>query len=139
MRLCFDKEATLGTGETPWPSEPWLEEFSENIWRLSLSHKRGGKDLWSCIRAIDNRYPALRLSAKIEKLVNRAAKLYYEPAAIAMQRQGFDGNQAAIGCFAALKRCHDGITHIASENWAEYPKYFSHDQPRVAKLRLRSW
>jgi hypothetical protein len=117
--LCQD--ATLGSGKTGWPSEGWLEELSENIWRLSLSHKRGGKDPWSCIKAIDNRC-AQRLGAKIEKLINRAAKLYYEPAAIAMQRQGFGGNQVAFDCFAALKRCHDGISHMASENWAKYAK-----------------
>jgi hypothetical protein len=117
-KLCFDKEATLLPGEI-WPSEPWLDELSEIIWRLSSLHRRGGKDLWSCIKAIDNRYRTLKLSGKIERLVDRAGKLYREPAAIAFQRQALAGNQAAYHCFVALKRCHDGRGEISSENWSE--------------------
>jgi hypothetical protein len=116
--FCSDVGVTL---RPLWPSQAWLSELSTIIRRLSSLHKRGGKDPWSCIKAIDNRC-AQRLGAKIEKLINRAAKLYYEPAAIAMQRQGFGGNQVAFDCFAALKRCHDGISHMASENWAKYAK-----------------
>ena len=118
-KLCFDKEATLRPSEI-WPSEPWLDELSEIIWRLSSLHRRGGKDLWSCIKAIDNRYRTLKLSGKIERLVDRAGKLYREPAAIAIQRQAIAGNQVAYGCFAALKRCHDGRSEIASEDWEQF-------------------
>jgi hypothetical protein len=72
-KLCFDKEATLLPGEI-WPSEPWLDELSQIIWRLSSLHRQGGNDLWSCIKAIDNRYRTLKLSGKIERLVDRAGK-----------------------------------------------------------------
>ena len=128
-KLCFDKEATLRPSEI-WPSEPWLDELSEIIWRLSSLHRRGGKDLWSCIKAIDNRYRALKLSGKIERLVDRAGKLYREPAAIAIQRQALAGNQAAYHCFVALKSCHDGKSEIASENWSQYREIL---QPRPAE------
>ena len=128
--LCFDREATLRPGETSWPSEPWLDELSEIIRRLSSLHQRGGKDLWSRIKAIDNRYGTLKLSAKIQKLVDRAGKLYREPAAIAIQRQALAGNQAAYHCFVALKRCRDGKSEIASENWSEYRETL---QPRPAE------
>ena len=118
--FCYDKEATLRPGGIRWPRKAWLDELSEIIWRLSSLHRRGGKDLWSCIKAIDNRYSTLKLSRKIEKFVDRAAKLYYEPLAIAIQRQAISGNQAAHGCFAALQRCHDGRSKISSENWDPY-------------------
>ena len=36
------------------------------IWRLASLHGRGRKDLWSCVKAIDNRYSALKLIGKIE-------------------------------------------------------------------------
>lgn len=125
-KLCFDKEAILQPSEI-WPSEPWLDELSEIIWRLSSLHRRGGNDLWSCIRAIDNRYPALRLSGKIEKLVHRAGNLYRETAAIAIRRLAISGNQAAHYCFAALKRCHDGRSKFASEDWEQFREIL---QPR---------
>jgi hypothetical protein len=128
--LCFDKEASLLPGEIFWPSQPWFAELSENIWRLSLLHRRGGKDLWSCIKALDHRHSRLNLGGRIEKLVYRAAKLYYEPAAFAIQRQAIAGNQAAYGCFAALQRCHDGRSEIASENWSDYPEIL---RPRPAE------
>ena len=130
IMLCFAKEAILGPGQTFWPSQAWLDELSECIWRLASLHRRGGKDLWTCVRAIDNRHSRLNLGGKIEKLVDRAAKLYYEPAALAIQRQAIAGNQAAYGCFAALKRCHDGRSEIASENWSQYPEIL---QPRPAE------
>jgi hypothetical protein len=125
-KLCFDKEATLRPSEI-WPSEPWLDELSEIIWRLSSLHRRGGKDLWSCIKAIDNRYRTLKLSGKIERLVDRAGKLYCEPLAIAIQRRAIPGNQAAHRCFAALERCHDGKSTFASEDWEQFREIL---QPR---------
>ena len=94
------------------------------------AYRRGGKDLWTCVRAIDNRHSRLNLGGKIEKFVDRATKLYYEPAAFAIQRQAIAGNQVAYGCFAALKRCHDGRSEIASENWSDYPKIL---RPRPAE------
>jgi hypothetical protein len=120
IMLCFAKEAILGPGQTFWPSQAWLDELSENIWRLSSLNRRGGKDLWSRVKAIDNRYPALKLSAKIQRLVDRAGKLYREPSAIAIQRQAAAGNRAAFDCFAALKKCHDETSKIASEEWTQY-------------------
>jgi hypothetical protein len=125
--LCLDKEATLRPGGILWPSQPWLDELRGIIWRLASLHKRGGNDLWSCILAIDNRYPALRLSRKITKLVDRAAKLYCEPLAIAIQRRAIPGNQAAHRCFAALERCHDGKSTFASEDWEQFREIL---QPR---------
>jgi hypothetical protein len=118
--FCYDKEVTLRPGEIFWPRKAWLCELSECIWRLSSLHRRGRNDLWSRVVAIDNRYPALKLSSKIEKLVDRAAKLYYEPTASAIQRQAIAGNQAAHDCFAAVQRCHDGRSKISSENWEPY-------------------
>jgi hypothetical protein len=118
--LCFDNEVTMRSGEIFWPSQPWLDELSEIIWRLSSLHRRGCKDLWSCIKAIDNRHRSLKLSGKIERLVDRAGKLYREPAAIAIQRQALAGNQAAYHCFAALQRCHDGRSTISAVDWEPY-------------------
>jgi hypothetical protein len=134
--LCFDKESTLRPGDIFWPSQPWLEELSEIIWRLSSLHRRGGKDLWSCIKAIDNRYRTLKPSGKIERLVDRAGKLYRESAAIAIQRQAIAGNQTAYDCFAALKRCHDGKSQIASENWAQYSEILQ--PPSVESCEARA-
>jgi hypothetical protein len=118
--FCYDKEVTLRPGEIFWPRKAWLCELSECIWRLSSLHRRGRNDLWSRVVAIDNRYPALKLSSKIEKLVDRAAKLCYEPTASAIQRQAIAGNQAAHDRFAAVQRCHDGRSKISSENWEPY-------------------
>ena len=66
--LCFDKEATLRPGEIWWPRKAWLNEFSKIIRRFSSLHRRGRKELWSCIKALDNRYSELKLGGKIERL-----------------------------------------------------------------------
>jgi hypothetical protein len=134
--LCGDREDALFSGETSWPSQEWLDELSRNIRRLSSLHRRGGQDLWSCVKAIDNRYSTLKLSRKIEKFVDRAAKLYYEPLAIDIQRQAIAGNQRAYDCFAALKRCHDGTSKIASENWAQYNEIVQ--PPSVESCEVRA-
>ena len=118
--LCLDKEATLRPGEIWWPRKAWLNEFSKIIRRFSSLHRRGRKELWSCIKALDNRYSELKLGGKIERLVDRAAKLRNEPAAFAIERQAIAGNRAAHGCFTALQRCHDGRSKISSENWEPY-------------------
>jgi hypothetical protein len=117
--FCSDVGVTL---RPLWPSQAWLSELSTIIRRLSSLHRRGGKDLWSCIKAIDNRHRSLKLSGKIERLVDRAGKLYREPAAIAIQRQALAGNQAAYHCFAALQRCHDGRSTISAVDWEPYRK-----------------
>jgi len=129
--LCYDKETTLRPGEIFWPRQPWLNELSTIIRRLSSLYRRGCNELWSYIKALDNHYPALRLSGKITKLVDRATKAYYEPLAIAIQRQPASGNQPASDCFAALSRCRDGKSHIASEDWATYAKIL---RPRPARV-----
>jgi hypothetical protein len=118
--FCYDKEATLRPGEIYWPRKAWLNELSKIIRRFSSFHLRGGNELWSCVKALDNRRSALKLSGKIERLVDRAAKLRNEPAAFAIQRQAIAGNRAAYGCFAALQRCHAGRSKILSENWEPY-------------------
>ena len=125
--FCYDKEATLRPGEIYWPRKAWLNELSKIIRRFSSLHLRGGNELWSCVKAIDNRRSALKLSRTIERLVDRAAKLRNEPAAFAIQRQAIAGNRAAHRCFAALERCHHGKSTFASEDWEQFREIL---QPR---------
>ena len=88
-------------------------------------HKRGGKTIWTCIKAIDGRYPNLKLGKNIENMVNRAAKLCQEPAAITIQKQAMAGSRAAQECFGALKLCREGECEISSVNWNEYGEMLS--------------
>ncbi len=76
--------------------------------------------LWTCIKAIDGRYPNLKLGKNIENMVNRAAKLCQEPAAITIQKQAMAGSRAAQKCFEALKLFREGKCEISSVDWDEY-------------------
>ncbi len=118
-RMCCAGDP-LSSGQTEWPSREWLVDLSASIRRLALLLKRGGPTTWGCIKAIELRYPALKLRKGIEDLVNRAAKLHPEPEAIRIQRQGMAGSKPAKKCFEALEKCRNGQTKIASIDWEEY-------------------
>ena len=100
--------------------EGMAQRILQNYSEILFITPAGRKELWSCIKALDNRYSELKLGGKIERLVDRAAKLRNEPAAFAIERQAIAGNRAAHGCFTALQRCHDGRSKISSENWEPY-------------------
>ena len=119
-QMCRSDDDPLGSVQTLWPSNEWLANLSAIIRRLASLLKRGGPTTWSCIRAIERRYPALKLCKRIETLVDRAAKLYSEPFWITIQKQGIAGNEAAKNCFEALENCRNGRTEIASVSWEEH-------------------
>ena len=120
---------------TLWPTTEWLDNLSAVIRRLASLHQRGGRSTWSCIGAIENRYPTLKLRKGIEALVDRAAKLRPEPKAIIIQRQGIAGNESAKNCFEALRMCRDGKREIASVNWDEYRDILSPASNKSCKDR----
>ena len=118
--FCREKGDPLGTGDVIWPGDRWLSALSADIRILALKHKRGGKTIWTCIKAIDGRYPTLKLGKNIENMVNRAAKLCQEPAAITIQKQAMAGSRAAQKCLHALKLFREGKCEISSVDWDEY-------------------
>ena len=112
--FCREKGDPLGVGDIIWPGDRWLSGLSADIQILASKHKRGGNTIWTCIRAIDSRYPSLKLGNNIENMVSRAARLCQEPLAIKA------GHRAAQKCFEALKLCREGQCGISSVNWDEY-------------------
>ena len=124
-RFCREKGDPLGSGDVIWPGDRWLSGFAADIRALALMHNRGGKTIWTCIKAIDGRYPTLKLGKNIENMVNRAAKLCQEPAAITIQKQATAGSRAAQECFGALKLCREGECEISSVNWNKYGEMLS--------------
>ena len=124
-RFCREKGDPLGSGDVIWPGDRWLSGFAADIRALALMHNRGGKTIWTCIKAIDCRYPTLKLGKNIENMVNRAAKLCQEPAAITIQQQATAGSRAAQECFGALKLCREGECEISSVNWNKYGEMLS--------------
>ncbi len=97
--FCREKGDPLGAGDIRWPGDRWLSGLSTDIQVLASKHKRGGDTIWTCIKATDSRYPSLKLGNNIENMVNRAAKLCQEPAAITIQKQVIVGSRAAQECF----------------------------------------
>jgi hypothetical protein len=118
--FCREKGDPLGTGDVRWPGERWLSGLSEDIRILALKHKRGGNTIWSCVKAIDSRYPSLRLGKSIENMVNRAAKLCQEPVAITIEKRAIAGSRAAQKSFHALKLFREGKCELSSVDWDEY-------------------
>ena len=119
-QMCGSDDDPLGPVQKLWPNNEWLANLSAIIRRLASLLKRGGPTTWSCIRAIERRYPALKLCKRIETLVDRAARLRPEREAITIQKQGIAGNEAARKCFEDLEKCHNGQSKIASIDWEEY-------------------
>jgi hypothetical protein len=118
--FCREKGDPLGAGDIIWPGGRWLSGLSADIQILASKHKRGGNTTWTCIRAIDSRYPSLKLGNNIENMVNRAARLCHEPLAIKIQKEAIAGDRAAQKCFEALKLGREGQCGISSVNWDEY-------------------
>jgi hypothetical protein len=61
-----------------WPQRNLLTRLSDNIQNLAAKLRRGRKTLWSCIEAIDDRVPSLKLGKSITGMVSRAAELYQQ-------------------------------------------------------------
>jgi hypothetical protein len=105
-------------GLTLWPSDKDLEELSRAIRDLASSYSRGAGSTWSCILAVQNKRPSLKLRKRVEDLVDRALKLSGKlPRAIEIHRQAMAGSEAAMSCFADLGTCFDGRAEIMSINW----------------------
>jgi hypothetical protein len=125
-RLCRGPDDPLFSGETVWPSREWLEVISRNVSDLAKLLNCERETIWKCITALAGRQTTLlRLRNGLNKLVDRAAKFYAEPLAIAIQKRGIAGDEAARRCFAALKRCSDGRIEITSVNWEEYRHFLN--------------
>jgi hypothetical protein len=118
--FCREKGDPLGVGDIIWPGDRWLSGLSADIQILASKHKRGGNTIWTCIIAIDSRYPSLKLGNSIENMVSRAARLCQEPLAIKIQKQAMAGSRAAQKCFEALKLFREGKCEISSVDWDEY-------------------
>jgi hypothetical protein len=92
-----------------WPSDQFLDRFSEAIWRSASIYHRGGETLWDWVNAVENRRPSLKLRKRIEDLVKRARQLYLpEPRARHIRKQGLDGSEPSKKCFEALRECCEG-------------------------------
>jgi hypothetical protein len=118
--FCRNEKEFANAPVTLWPGKECLEKLSKRIISLANVQKRGRKNVRASIRALQNRYKSLMLSRSIENLVTRAARLYQEPFAIQIQRQGIAGNERATECFEALRRCRDRVSAIVCEDWERH-------------------
>jgi hypothetical protein len=108
-------------GETLWPTNEFLEGLSGAIRDLASSYSRGEGSTWSCILAIQNKRPALKLRKRIEDLVDRAFKLRWKlPRALEISREANAGSEPAKACLADLEKCFDGQAGIMSIEWNKH-------------------
>ena len=118
-------------GLTLWPSSSNLEKLSDVIRSVASLYDRGNGSTWSCIFAIQNKRPSLKLQKRIEGMIDRASKLYGElPRAIKIQRQAKEGSEAAKACFEDLQKCFNGQAELVSIHWERHDKTLA---PRATK------
>jgi hypothetical protein len=105
-------------GQTLWPPQGYLDLLERAIRDLASLYSRGEGSTWSCILAIENNRPSLKLKKRIEGLVDRASELSRElPRAIEIYRQAMAGSEAARSCYGDLGKCFDGQSGIMSIKW----------------------
>jgi len=101
-----------------WPSDKFLDRFSEAIRRSASLYDRGGDTIWDCVKVLENRRRSLNLRERIEDLVGRARKLYLpEPRALQIHKQALEGSETSQKCFEALQECFEGKRQLASIKW----------------------
>jgi hypothetical protein len=71
--------------------------------------------------AIQNKRPSLKLRKRIEDMVDRAAKLYWQkPRATEIEKQAEEGDAKAKACLADLEKCIRGQAEIMSIEWNKH-------------------
>ena len=124
-RFCREKGDPLGSGDVIWPGDRWLSGFCARYSSARLNAQPRRQDYRNVHQSNRRPLPPLKLGKNIENMVNRAAKLCQEPAAITIQKQATAGSRVAQECVGALKLCREGECEISSVNWNKYGEMLS--------------
>jgi hypothetical protein len=120
-RFCLQSDDRRRKDYPQWPSGQFLDHLSGAIRRSASFYDRGGPTIWSCVEAIENRRPLLKVRKRIEDLVKRARKLYLpEPRAIGIHKQALGGSEASKKCFKDLQECVEGKSQFTSIKWEKH-------------------